>query len=367
MNVVCGNMITLIPVLLIIFLISFDKSNFKRKSSKHFLFTLSVTALQSILDIIITLNDSSATPSYLLTLISRCISFIFAPFVGYNLVVLAIINTAFEKYQNLFKLPLIINAGLSISSLWTGLFFSVTSSNVYSRGPLFIFQIILSMFYFMLFFVLDFSKARRYQLDDKVCFIVNYIVILTALYMKLTHTNMALLWPSVSICLVFYYITHLNQCLRRDTLTDLFNRHMYVRDLNRFNNRHSVTIINIDVNDFKDINDSSGHHYGDEVLQKAAMLFQKHFDSYGFAYRIGGDEFCIILDKTMPVSIAEAFASIEEELIPEKKNIGISKLLSYGYFMYIPKEGKDIFYAVRQADNYMYSYKNRYKARIVNM
>ncbi len=367
MNVVFGNIITLVPLLLIIFLISFDKSNFKRKSLKHFLFTLSVTALQSILDIIIAFNALSATPSYILTLISRCISFIFVPFIGYNLVVLAIINTSLEKYQNLFKLPLIINAGLSISSLWTGLIFSVTSTNVYSRGPLFMHHIALNMAYFILLFFLDLSKSRKYQLDDKICFVVNCIVMLASVYMQLIHTNLTLIWSSVSICLVFYYITHLNQSLRRDTLTNIFNRHMYIKDLNRFNNKHAVTIINIDVNHFKDINDTSGHHYGDEVLQKAALLFQKHFDSYGYTYRIGGDEFCIILDKTMPVSIAEAFASIEEELIPEKKKIGISKLLSYGYFMYIPKEGKDIFYAVRQADNYMYSYKNRYKAKIVNM
>lgn len=367
MDIICGNMITLVPLLLIIFLISFDKSSFKRRSPKHFLFTLCVTAVLSVLDIIIELNALSSNPSYLLALISRCIGFTFAPLVAYNLVVFTIIDTPLEKYKNLFKLPLIINAVLSISSLWTGLLFSVTSANLYSRGPLFMLHITLNMAYFILFFVLDFSQFRRYQFDDKVCYIVNYIVILTALWMQLIHTNLTLVWSSVSICLVFYYITHLNQSLRRDTLTNIFNRHMYLRDLNRFNNRQAVTIINIDVNDFKDINDIYGHLYGDEVLKKAATLFQKHFGPYGYTYRIGGDEFCIILNKAMPVSIAEAFASMEEELIPEKKKLRISKFLSYGYFMYTPKEGHDIFYAVKQADNYMYNYKNRYKSKIINM
>lgn len=367
MNTICGNMLTLIPLILIIFLITFDKINLKRKFTKHFLFALIITAIESILDIIIALNAFSATPSYELTLICRVITFTLAPFIGYNLVVVAITNTAFEKYQYLLKLPLIINAGLSISSLWTGLFFSVTSTNVYLRGPLFLLQFLLNLFYITLFLAFDFTKARKYQLDDKICFIVNYIVMLIAMYIQLRHTNLVLVWSAISICLIFYYITHLNQNIRRDTLTGLFSRHMYERDLNRFNQKHSVTIINIDVNNFKDINDHSGHCYGDEVLQKASELLQKHFDPYGYTYRIGGDEFCVILDKKLPVTIAEAFVTIEEELIPEKKKIGVAKLLSYGYFFYNHEKEMDIYAAVKEADNYMYNYKNRYKSKLINI
>lgn len=367
MNTVCGNMLTLIPLILVIFLITFDKINLKRKFTKHFLFALIITAVQSILDIIIALNAFNAAPSYELTVICRGLSFILAPLVGYNLVVVAITNTALEKYQNLLKLPLIINTGLSISNLWTGLIFSVSAANVYLRGPLFSLQFSLNLLYLLLFLVLDFTKSRRYQLDDKVCFIVNYVVMLSAMYIQLRHTNLVLMWSSVSICLIFYYITHLNQNLRRDTLTGLFNRHMYDRHLNRFNRKHSVTIINIDVNNFKDINDQSGHCYGDEVLKKASELLQKHFDPYGYTYRIGGDEFCVILDKKLPVAIASAFISLEEELIPEKKKMGVSKLLSYGYFFYNHEKEMDIYAAVREADNYMYNYKNRYKNKLINM
>ncbi|MEG2936255.1 MAG: GGDEF domain-containing protein, partial [Clostridium sp.] len=170
-----------------------------------------------------------------------------------------------------------------------------------------------------------------------------------------------------SICLIFYYITHLNQNLRRDTLTGMFNRHMYDRHLNRFNRKHSVTIINIDVNNFKDINDHSVHCYGDEVLKKTSELLQKHFDPYGYTYRISGDEFCVILDKKLPVAIASAFISLEEELIPEKKRMGVTKLLSYGYFFYNHEKEMDIYAAVKEADNYMYNYKNRYKNKLINM
>lgn len=367
MSSVCGNMLTLIPLILIIFLISFDKRNLKRKSSRHFLFALGITALQSILDIIIAINAASAAPSYQITLICRCTTFTLAPFIGYNLLVISMINTSLEKYQSLLKLPLIINAGLSISSLWTGLIFSVTAANVYFRGPLFILQFALSLLYFLSFLALEFSKARRFQVDDTICFIVNFVVMLTAICMQFRHADLILVWSSVSVCLMFYYIAHLHQNLRRDTLTNLFNRHMYERDLTYFNKKHSVTIINIDVNDFKEINDNSGHYYGDEVLQKAAELLQNHFAPYGYTYRVGGDEFCVILDKKLPVTIAAAFTALEEELIPEKKKMGMSKLLSYGYFFYNHKEEKDIYAAVREADNYMYNYKKHYKRKLINI
>ena len=367
MRTIIGNVITLLPLILVMFLISSDRSALKSKSSKHFLFALLITAMESILDIILVTNTASTTLASSLSLVLNCLYFIFMPFLGYNLVVLAIVNTPLEKYQNLFKVPLIINTGLSISSLWTGLFFTVNSVNQYFRGPLFLVQFIINISYLIIFLFLDLKKSKKYQFNDKVCFFLNYATMMTAMFMQLIHIRFVLVWPTVSISLIFYYIIYLNQNLRCDVLTGLLSRRIYERDLNRYNGRKTVTIINIDINSFKNINDNSGHFFGDGILKKTANVVQKCFDPYGFSYRVGGDEFCVILDTPLPMSIASAFNHIEEELAQEKTSLKISKLLSYGYYEYNPKKDKDIYEAVKIADNYMYNFKNRYKTKIVNM
>ena len=367
MKTIIGNVITLLPLTLVIFLILSDKYALKSKSSKHFLFALLIAAMESLLDIILVTNTANTVLASSISLVLNCLYFIFMPFLGYNLVVLAIVNTSFEKYQNLFKVPLIINTGLSISSLWTGLFFTVNSVNQYFRGPLYLVQFIINISYLIFFLFMDLKKLKKYQFDDKVCFFLNYSIMMTSMFFQLIHVRFVLVWPTVSISLIFYYIIYLNQNLRCDVLTGLLSRRIYERDLDRFNGRKPVTIINIDINSFKNINDNSGHSFGDGILKKTAAVVQKHFSPYGFSYRVGGDEFCVILDTPLPISIASVFNAIEEELALEKANLKIPKLLSYGYYEYTPKKDKNIYEAVKVADNYMYNFKNRYKTKIINM
>lgn len=367
MNSIIGNVVTLIPLILIIYLLSFDKAYNNSKSAKHFLYALIITSIELVLDILVILHSGGITYEPYFCVIAKCISFTLAPFAIYNLLMLSIVNSPLEKHKNLFKIPVIINAIFSLTSIWTGLIYTVSANNEYIRGPLFVWQCVLHIVYLTIFFIYAFTKSNRYLMDDKVCFLVNFLVMVGAIGLQILDKSLCILWPTVSVSLIFYYIIHINHMLRRDTLTALFNRHMYERDLERFNGHRNVTIINIDVNDFKDINDSSGHHYGDEVLQKAALLLQSTFASYGYTYRIGGDEFCIILTKAMPMTIAEAFLSLEEQLIMEKQKVGITKLLSYGYCKYFYKGEKDIYQVVKEADQYMYKYKNRYKANLANL
>jgi diguanylate cyclase (GGDEF)-like protein len=58
----------------------------------------------------------------------------------------------------------------------------------------------------------------------------------------------------------------------------------------------SVTIVIIDVDNFKYINDTYGHLFGDDIIQTAASVLKKETGSKGVAGRIGGDEFMLVLD-----------------------------------------------------------------------
>ena len=85
----------------------------------------------------------------------------------------------------------------------------------------------------------------------------------------------------------------------KDPGTDLLNKRAitdYLRKLIDSQPGHTVTIAIIDIDDFKTINDTYGHMFGDEVLCKVADILRDAVGSRGLCVRIGGDEMFIIME-----------------------------------------------------------------------
>lgn len=89
-----------------------------------------------------------------------------------------------------------------------------------------------------------------------------------------------------------------------DELTHLLNRHAYdakIEEL-KVNDRHDFTIVALDVNGLKTVNDEIGHLAGDELICGAAECISECFKNAGTSYRMGGDEFLVLIeDKTQDV------------------------------------------------------------------
>lgn len=81
-----------------------------------------------------------------------------------------------------------------------------------------------------------------------------------------------------------------------DYLTNLFNRRRFTEDVtDHMKNGQSGTILLLDIDNFKNINDTQGHHYGDKVLMHISGVLKNALDSDTTIYRIGGDEFAVHL------------------------------------------------------------------------
>ncbi len=98
-------------------------------------------------------------------------------------------------------------------------------------------------------------------------------------------------------------INKIRELAVRDALTGLFNR----RELHRFleyelikskRYNHPFSLLLIDIDHFKEINDSFGHRLGDEILQRVAQVLLKHTRGCDLPARYGGDEFIIVLPET---------------------------------------------------------------------
>jgi len=82
-----------------------------------------------------------------------------------------------------------------------------------------------------------------------------------------------------------------------DTLTGLANRHYFLTKLDDLINRHPTAILILDLDGFKEINDTLGHQAGDFILKAVANRLENAVAGKGGAARLGGDEFAVILSK----------------------------------------------------------------------
>ncbi len=157
----------------------------------------------------------------------------------------------------------------------------------------------------------------------------------------------------------------------QDDLTHLPNRRYLFNELNRIMAKNSAnivfTILNIDLNKFKKINDTYGHEAGDAVLKHIAMLLQKSTRSSDFISRMGGDEFIVILPRMHNPDDVEQLIDKIQLLIKtsplqwQGEQIPLSS--SVGFYTFKGKADKSIIHEIlSKADKSMYQNKNEMRA-----
>ena len=95
----------------------------------------------------------------------------------------------------------------------------------------------------------------------------------------------------------------LREALIKDGLTDTYNRRFYsdkIRELFSLakSQKQVMTVVMVDIDHFKSVNDTYGHQMGDEVLVIVASILRKFTPGTGFCCRYGGEEFSILLPNT---------------------------------------------------------------------
>ena len=95
-----------------------------------------------------------------------------------------------------------------------------------------------------------------------------------------------------------------------DALTGLINRKKFIEELEKILKSsvrygHQGGLLLFDLDQFKDVNDSSGHHVGDDLLKKVSRVLRKHSRESDVVARLGGDEFAMILMEADDVEAAE--------------------------------------------------------------
>ena len=150
-----------------------------------------------------------------------------------------------------------------------------------------------------------------------------------------------------------------------DSLTGIYNRTFFSEELERLQKSRDfpISIISLDIDGLKIINDYSGHSKGDELLTTLTSLVQKAIRKSDIFARVGGDEFLILLPKTDYDKGREIIDRIIEEIENHNdKNEGFPLILSTGLATSLNKVDK-LIETGRRADNAMYNEKNSKKQK----
>ncbi len=146
-----------------------------------------------------------------------------------------------------------------------------------------------------------------------------------------------------------------------DSLTGLPNRSLFIDRLQRAiaeaeRKKESVVVMFVDLDDFKKVNDSFGHHVGDKVIQGAAMRLQKCLRDIDSIARLGGDEFTLLVPHIGDHADIEVIArrlieSLDEPIVVEGTEFRMS--ISIGISVY-PDDAGNEDNLLRNADTAMY-------------
>ncbi len=155
---------------------------------------------------------------------------------------------------------------------------------------------------------------------------------------------------------------------RTDMLTGLLNRRGFFevagQELQRAaRHRYAVTLMYIDVDDFKAINDLQGHAKGDQLLRSISESLQDTIRDTDTAARLGGDEFAVLLSEADASVSDSAALRIRSEVLSRLIARGWSVTLSVGAITVLPGRS-DLTAVIEAADERMYAAKRDGKGNV---
>lgn len=188
------------------------------------------------------------------------------------------------------------------------------------------------------------------------------------------------------LCVVSYFCAYANEVRERhvfgleyelekqattDSLTGIFNRGHFLKcaqiELDRAQRyNHALVLLMLDIDHFKQINDSYGHRVGDETLRQFSRLCQENLRSTDVFGRIGGEEFAILLPETDPKTAENVAQRLRQELsqliIPTEKN-SVHFTVSIG--LALLRRNDDIDSLMQRADTALYQAKREGRNRVI--
>jgi len=186
--------------------------------------------------------------------------------------------------------------------------------------------------------------------------IVDHFRSLNLLGMGLTSLALAAVFVRMSMTFADYLmlLDRTRHESKTDLLTGLWNRRALVSDIDEVIAAGTKSVLMLfDLNGFKSYNDRFGHPAGDALLARLGARLQSGVVGHGMAYRLGGDEFCVLV-RVDDTKIADVVAATTANLTEEGDGFRITSSVG---IVVLPEEANDTTEALKIVDRRMYRHK----------
>lgn len=319
---------------------------------KGFIAAFAGESLIILCEVLTELLDGSAEKFRILHYLSNYIGFVFTPLL---LLFFALSIGRFHRAKMVLAGGIVYFAVCNILIFSKQIFF-IDAQNIYHRGALFDFYIIS---YFLAIIYLLYETLRLASKGFWQHRIFAYLLSFSFLFSSIlqileSSVNITRFTVVFSLCAYYAYTIELTNLF--DKLTGFLNQATYLRKIKGLKEQQTVIILDID--QFKYINDHFGHPYGDQCLRALCRIAKSIFGNHGMCYRIGGDEFAIVLRKN--IQAAQLIATFEKQIDAFFREKPHHLQVSIGFAEF---ESADTYETVVQrADDNMYRIKNQRKA-----
>lgn len=173
--------------------------------------------------------------------------------------------------------------------------FLIDAGGFYHRGTVFEITVIVFLASLSYGIVCMIKAGIRYQAK------FNGVLVLTLLLLVVGTGSLFITghpranYLSIALANMLLYIEFYRMTLQIDGVTELLNRRCYETAL--MNVKPGSVILLTDLNDFKVVNDTYGHSVGDLCLIRTAEIMRRIYGRYGQCFRIGGDEYAVLLTR----------------------------------------------------------------------
>lgn len=282
------------------------------------------------------------------------------------------VNHSYRKYTNILKNLIFIN----VIVLFLLSFYNIIENKLFLK---FIhLTILFEVIVYSYIYYKEYKRNVIQNIKSKILVVILvfvFAIVELILYYKDDNMDIELfsrtgLFCTAIVFFINYYISYksserlrsekdyLSKIAYRDNMTNAYNRAAFNLDVDRQINEY--IIISFDCNSLKEVNDTLGHIYGDEVIINTYICIEKSFGKYGKTYRMGGDEFITIIE-----NININIENCKKEFYNEVKNVNDKVKYDFSISMgiYSAYNNMPIEEAMKISDKLMYIDKQSMKNR----
>jgi len=186
--------------------------------------------------------------------------------------IVLIFDRTILKSHKFLLVPTLINMVATILSPTFRFIFYIDANNQYTRGGyFFIFVAVYIINLLMLIIItLKICNENNYPIVNKIIFLSFFTVIGTSI--QIVYPAAYSSWHCVTIALLLYFLLMSEFDSSFDTLTGFYNRAAFDNAIKQLGETMAFSLIILDIDDFKAVNDSYGHDYGDTVIREIAAI-----------------------------------------------------------------------------------------------